>query len=163
MWLFTQSCLTVCNPMDCGTSCPSPSPWVWSLMSIESVITISSSVTPFSSCPQSFPASGSFPVNQLFTSDSQSIGTSSSDSASVLQLIFRVDFIWNRLVSSPCCTRDSNESSPAHLKNINFSALSLLGDPTLTSTRDYWKKLWLDGLLLAKWCLCFLIFCLGLS
>ena len=46
--------------------------------------TISSSVIPFSSCPQSFPASGSFPMNQLFTSDGQSIGASSS--ASVLPM-----------------------------------------------------------------------------
>ena len=38
--------------------------------------TISSSVTHFFSCPQSFPASGSFPVSQLFTSGGQSIGTS---------------------------------------------------------------------------------------
>ena len=41
---------------------------------------ISSSVVPFSSWPQSFPASGSFPMNQLFTSDSQSIGVSASTS-----------------------------------------------------------------------------------
>ena len=38
--------------------------------------TISSSVDPFSSCPQSFPASGSFQMSQLFTSGSQSIGVS---------------------------------------------------------------------------------------
>ena len=42
--------------------------------------TISSSVVPFSSCPQSFPASGSFPVNQLFASGGQSIGVSASTS-----------------------------------------------------------------------------------
>ena len=42
--------------------------------------TISSSVIPFSSCPQSFPASGSFPMSQLFTSGSQSIGVSASTS-----------------------------------------------------------------------------------
>ena len=40
--------------------------------------TISSSVVPFSSCLQSFPASGSFPVSQLFTSGGQSIGASAS-------------------------------------------------------------------------------------
>ena len=40
--------------------------------------TISSSVAPFSSCPQSFPASGSFPVSQLFISGGQSIGASAS-------------------------------------------------------------------------------------
>ena len=43
--------------------------------------TISSSVMRFSSCPQSFPASGSFPVNQLFTSGGQSIRVSASTSA----------------------------------------------------------------------------------
>ena len=42
--------------------------------------TISSSVVPFSSCPQSFPASGSFPVSHLFTSVGQSIGVSASTS-----------------------------------------------------------------------------------
>ena len=42
--------------------------------------TISSSVVPFSSCPQSFPASGSFPVSQLFTSGGQSTGVSASTS-----------------------------------------------------------------------------------
>ena len=45
---------------------------------------ISSSVVPFSSCPQSFPASGSFPVSRLFASGGQSIGVSASASASVL-------------------------------------------------------------------------------
>ena len=48
--------------------------------------TISSSVTPFFSCSQSFPTSGSFPVNWLFTSGGQSIGAS----ASVFQWIFRL-------------------------------------------------------------------------
>ena len=42
--------------------------------------TISSSVIPFFSCPQSFPALGSFPVSQLFSSGSQSIGVSASGS-----------------------------------------------------------------------------------
>ena len=42
--------------------------------------TISSSVVPFSSCPQSFPASGSFPKSQLFTSGGQSTGASTSAS-----------------------------------------------------------------------------------
>ena len=46
--------------------------------------TISSFIAPFSSCLQSFPASGSFPVRQLFTSGSQSYGASSS--ASVLPM-----------------------------------------------------------------------------
>ena len=54
-------------------------------MSIESVMpsnhpTISSSVVPFSSCPQSLPASGTFPMSQLFASGSQIIGVSASTS-----------------------------------------------------------------------------------
>ena len=57
----------------------------WSLlklMSIESVMpsAISSSVTPFSSCLQSFPTSVSFPMNQFFASGGQSIGVSASTS-----------------------------------------------------------------------------------
>ena len=60
--------------------------------------------------PQSFPASGSFPVNQLFTSDGQSLGTLAS--ASVLQWVFRVDFPSDWLVWS-CCPQDFQESFPA--------------------------------------------------
>ena len=58
-------------------------PWVCSnscLWSIWCHPTISSSGTPFSSCPQSFPASGSFPKSRLFTSGGQSIGASASTS-----------------------------------------------------------------------------------
>ena len=65
--------------------CPSPTPRVYSNSCPSSQWchpTISSSLIPFSSCPQSFPASGSFPVSQLFASGGQSIGDSAS--ASVL-------------------------------------------------------------------------------
>ena len=61
--------------------CPSLSPGVCSkscLVSQWCHPTISSSVTPFSSCPQSFPASGFFPVSQFFASGGQSIGASAS-------------------------------------------------------------------------------------
>ena len=66
-------------------SCPSPAPGVYSNSSPLSWWchpTISSSITPFSSCPQSLLASGSFPRSQLFASGSQSIRASAS--ASVL-------------------------------------------------------------------------------
>ena len=49
-------------------------------ISLEWHPTISSSIVPFSSWPQSFPASGSFPMSRLFASDSQSIGASASAS-----------------------------------------------------------------------------------
>ena len=61
--------------------CPSLSLRVWSdscPLSQWRQATISSSVTPFSSCPQSFPASASFSMSWLFISGSQSIGTSAS-------------------------------------------------------------------------------------
>ena len=67
--------------------CPSPTPGVYSNscpLSWWCHPTISSSVVPFSSCPQSFPASGSFPVSQFFTSGGQSTGV--SPSASVLPM-----------------------------------------------------------------------------
>ena len=63
--------------------CPSPTPGVYSNscpLSQLSHPTISSSVIPFSFCPQSFPASGSFQISQLFTSGGQSIGVSASTS-----------------------------------------------------------------------------------
>ena len=64
-------------------SCPSPTPRVYSNSCPSSRWchpTISSSVVPFSSCPQFFPASGSFPMSQLFASGGQSIGVSASTS-----------------------------------------------------------------------------------
>ena len=63
------------SPRACSNSCPL-SQWCHPI--------ISSSVIPFASCLQSFPASGSFPVSQLFTSGSQSIAASTS--ASVLPM-----------------------------------------------------------------------------
>ena len=66
---------------------PSPTPGVYSNscpLSQWCHPAISSSVAPFFSCPQSFPASGSFPVSQLFTWGGQSIGVSAS--ASVLPM-----------------------------------------------------------------------------
>ena len=67
--------------------CPSPTPGVYSDSCPSSQWchpTISSSVIPFSSCLQSFPASGSFPMGQLFAPGGQSIGISAS--ASVLPM-----------------------------------------------------------------------------
>ena len=66
---------------------PSPTPGVYSNSCPSSQwchTTISSSVIPFSSCPQSLPASGSFPMSQLFASGGQSIEVSAS--ASVLPM-----------------------------------------------------------------------------
>ena len=86
--LVAKLWMTLWDPMDYSTRlpCPSPSPRACSNscpLSRWCHPTISSSVVPFS-CLQSFPASGSFPVSQLFTSGGQNIGVSAS--ASVLPM-----------------------------------------------------------------------------
>ena len=82
VWLFAtlwtaahQASLSITNSQSCSNSCPSS--WWWHP-------TISSYVIPFSSCLQSFIASGSFLKSQFFASGGQSIGASAS--ASVLQM-----------------------------------------------------------------------------
>ena len=57
------------------------------------------------------------------------------------QWIFRIDFLYDWLVWSPCSPRSSQESSPGlQFESINSSALSLPYDPTLTSILDHWKN-----------------------
>ena len=88
--------------------------------------TISSSVALFSSCLQSFPASGSFLISRLFTLSGQSIEASVQS----FQWIFSIDFLQDWLVWSPCSPWDSQESSPTRqFKSISSSALSLLYGP----------------------------------
>ena len=75
-WVI-KLCLTLCDPMDCSMPGfrPSLSPRVCSNscpLNQWCNVTISSSVVPFFSYPQSFPASGSFPMSQLFTLGGQS-------------------------------------------------------------------------------------------
>ena len=104
---------------------------------------ISSSVVPFSSCPQTLPASGSF----LWVNSSHEV-------AKVLefqlqhhsfQWTSRTDLLRNGLVGSPCSPRDSQESSPTpQFKSIDSLALSVLHSPTLTSIHDHWKNHSLD-------------------
>ena len=120
------------EPQHTRPPCPSPTPRVHPnpcLLSQRCHPTISSSVVPFS-CPQYFPASGSFPMSQLFTSGGQSTGVAASTSV---------------LVGSPCSPRDPQESSPTpQFKSINSLVLTFLYCPTLTSTHDYWKNHSLD-------------------
>ena len=57
----------------------------------------------------------------------------------------RTDLLYDGLVGSPCSPRDSQESFPTpQFKSINFSVLSFLHSPTLTSIHDYWKNHSLD-------------------
>ena len=82
--------------------CPSPTPGAYSNscpLSQWCLPTISSSVVPFSSCLQSFPASGSFPMSQLFTSDGQSIGVSASASVLPMNIQDWFPFGWTGWIS----------------------------------------------------------------
>ena len=105
------------SPRVCSDSCPLS----WSCHP-----TTSSSIAPFSSCPQSFPASGSFPKSQLFTSGDQSIGASAS--TSVLLMNIQVDFVFGLTgLSSLLSKRLSRDfSSTTVLKQQFFSAQSSL-------------------------------------
>ena len=95
------------SPEVCSNSCP----LCWWCNK-----TASSSVNPFSSCPQSF-------------------------SVSVLPMNIQGWFPLDWLVWSSCHPRDSQECSPApQFKSISSLVLSLLYDPTLTSIHDYWKN-----------------------
>ena len=85
--LIVSDSLRLHEPQHARPPCPSPTPWVHSdshPLSRWCHPAISSSVVPFSSCPQSFPASESFTMSQLFASGGQSTGVSAS--ASVLSM-----------------------------------------------------------------------------
>ena len=126
--------------------CPSPTPGVHSDSRPSSQWchpAISSSVILLSSCPQSLPASESFPMSQLFAWGGQSTGVSAL--ASVLPKNPRADLLQNGLVGSSCSPRDSQKSSPTpQFKSIHSLVLSFLHSPTLTSILDHWKNHSLD-------------------
>ena len=111
-WLQEYSCFsvaklcpTLCDPhglQHTSLPCPPLSPRVYSNscpLSWWCHPTISSSATPFSSCPQSFPASGSFPVSWLFGSGGQSTGTSTSAKVFIMIIQDRFPLWLNGLIS----------------------------------------------------------------
>ena len=125
--------------------------------------TISSSVVSFSSCLQSFPASGSFKwVSSLhqvvkvleFQLQHQSF-----------HWIVRTDFLYDWLVWSYCCPRDSRVFSNTTIQQHQFfgAQLSLLSSFHIHTWLLEKPQLWPERPLLAKWCLCFSICCLGWS
>ena len=118
------------SPGACSNSCPS-NWWCYP--------TISSSVIPFSSCLQSFPASGSFPMSQFFASGGESIGASAS--ASVLPMNIQDWFPlgltgWIYLLPKGLSRVFSNTT----VQSISSSALNVLYGSTLTFLCDCWKN-----------------------
>ena len=126
--------------------------------------TISSTVFPFSFCLQSFPASGSFPVSQFFVSGGQSVGTSAT--ASILPMNIQDWFPlgwtgWISLLSKGLSRIFSNTTVQKHLFfSTQLSSQSNSHIHTWPLEKPY---PWLNWPLLTKWCLCFLICCLGWS
>ena len=119
------------SPRGCSNSCP---------LSWWCHPDISSSVNPFSSCPQSFPESGSFPMSWLFESRGQS--TRASASALVLpmniqELIsFRID--WFDLLAVQRTLKSQLQHH--NLKASILQCSAFFYGPTFTSVHDCWKN-----------------------
>ena len=127
--------------------CPSLSPGVFSnssLLSQQCHPTISSSDVPFSSCPQSFPASVSFPMNWFFGSGGQSVGTSAS--APFLSINIQGLNIqgWSPLGLPGLVSLQSKGLSsifPTVRRHQFFSAKPYLYGPALSFICNYWKTI----------------------
>ena len=118
------------SPRACSNSCPL-SQWCHP--------TVSSSFMPFSSCLESFPVPGSFPMSWLFASGGQRIGASAS--ASILPMNIQGWFPLGLTGLIPLQSRGlSRVLSRPQFKSISSSVLSLLYGPVLTSICDYWKN-----------------------
>ena len=144
--MFTSvalSCLTLCDPMNHSTpGLPVPTPEVHSNSCPSSRWyhpAISSSVVPFSSCPQSSPAWGSFQMSQLFTSGGQSIGVSASASFPPMNTQDWSPLGWTGWISLQSKGL-SRVFSNTTVQKHHSSAFSFLYSPTLTSIHDHWKN-----------------------
>ena len=145
----TQSCLTLCDPMNCST----PSLPVHHQLP-ESTQThvhwVRDVIQP--SHPLSSPSPPALNLSQhhgLFKWVSSPHQVAKELEFQLqhqsLQWTPRTDFLWDGLVGSPCSPRDSQESSPTpQFKSINSSVLSFLYSPNLTSIYDCWKNHSLD-------------------
>ena len=124
--------------------------------------TISSSVTFFHFCLQFFLASGSFPMSWLFTSGGQLIGASASASALPIKglISFRIDCFDLLAVQGTLKSLLQHHSLKASI--LRCSAFFMIQHSYLYMTTG--KTIaWLYRPLSAKWCVCFLICCLGWS
>ena len=126
--------------------CPSLSPGVCSnscALSRWCHPTISSSVTPFCSCHQSFPASGSFPMSWLFAWGGQSIGVSASKSVLPMNIQDWLPLGLTGLIS--LLSKELSSLLQHHSSKASIpwrSAFFIV--PALTSMHDYWKNHSLD-------------------
>ena len=146
------SCSVMCNSLrphrlrHAKLPCPSPTPRACSdsgPLSQWCHPTISSSVILFSSCPQSFPASGSFQITQFFLSGGQSIGVSASASALLMNIqdliSFRMDWLDPLAVQGSPKSLLQHHSLKAPVLRHSVFFVVQLSHPYMT-TGDYWKN-----------------------
>ena len=145
----TQSCLTLCNPMDC--SMPGlPVHHQLPELTQTHVHQVGDAIQPPHPLSSPSPPTSNLSQHQgLF----KWVG-SLHQVAKVLefqlqhqsfQWTLRTDLFQDGLVGSPCSPRDCQESFPTpQFKSINSSGLRFLYTPTLTSIHDYWKNHSLD-------------------
>ena len=142
-----QSCLTLCDPVDCRTPGLSVH---FKLLEFTHVHWVSDAIQ--SSHPLSSLSPSAFNLSQhqgLFkwVSSLHQIAKELEfqPQHQSLQWILRTDLLQDGLVGSPCSPRDSQECSPTpQFKSINSLAFSFLYSPTLTSIHDHWKNHSLD-------------------
>ena len=133
------------SPRVCSNSCPL-SQWYYPA--------VSSSVTPFPSCLQSFPASGSFPMSRLLASGHQSIEVSASVSVLPMNIQGWLPLGLTGFISLQSKGLSRVFSSTRIWKHQFFSAQpSLWSNSHMCTWLLYEPWLWLYGPLSAKWCL----------
>ena len=124
--------------------CPSPTPGVYSNscpLSRWCHPTISSSVVSFSSCPQSFPASWSFPISQFFASGGQNIGISASASVLLINeysglISFRMDWLDLLAVQGTLRSLLQHHSSKASILRCSAFFKVQLSHPYMTTGKN---------------------------
>ena len=145
----TQSCPTLCKPMDCSSP-GLPVHHQLPQFTQTHVHWVGDATQPSHLLSSPSPPALNLPQHQgLFR-----LVNLSHEVAKVLdfqlqhhsfQRTPRTDLLWNGLVGSPCSPRDSQESSPTpQFKSIKSLALSFVHSPTLTSIHDHWKNHSLD-------------------
>ena len=139
----TKSCPTLWDPMDCNTPRFLSFSISWSLLKLMSI----ESMMPFNCLilcrPLLLPSI--FPSISLFQWVSSSHQVAKALEFQLqhqsFQWIFRINFLQDWLVGSPCSPRDPQVSFPTpQFESINSLVLSLVYGPTLTSIHDYWKN-----------------------
>ena len=139
--VVTQSCPTLCDPMDCSTPglpvhCQLPeftqTHVHWGGDAIQPSL---NRCHPLLLLPSIFPNSVSFPMSQLFTSSGQNIGVSALASVVPMNTQDWFPLGWTGWISSQSKGLSQEFSPTPQFKSINSSMLSFVYSPTLTSIK----------------------------